>query len=231
MSDPLAEAAARVPALAQYTSGTFDVPAVVLRDPDWLAARIAETGRRWRGSNATVDTTLWWYSTSSTMVFPVMATAMIGGRVLDPRLERSTCFVGTGGDLGGIRGGEAIALDDAVAPLTEALRAVIEALAEVSAVRTRSLWALTTDSIANRCLDVGAALGDRALGSAFSEDLIAKMDAPLPAPRFVDVDGRRFTKRCSCCLLYITEGADMCTSCPRRTPSDRLRRLVVAARY
>lgn len=225
MSDLIARTVARVPALKPYTEGPFELPATTLTDPDWLRQRVADTGRRFRCPDVAVTGTLWWYSTSSTLVFLTVASAMVTGQVGDPRLTGSRCALGPEGDVLGVVGGEAMDIGDAIAPLTEALASIIEPLAEVSGSRKQTLWAIVTDSLANRCLDVGAALGDRSLGSFFATAIVAHMGATLPKPRFVDVNGRPFTQRCSCCLLYRTGVAGMCTSCPHRSPEDRRRGL------
>ncbi|AYJ47042.1 (2Fe-2S)-binding protein [Rhodococcus sp. P1Y] len=225
------EAADRVPGLAEYLDGPFDVEASNMLDTGWLRARVEDTGARWGCSDARVNGTLWWYSASSTLSFLAVATAMVTGEAADPALDGARCFLRPNGYLGGILSESTIAVPELPAALDQVFAGVIEALSEASGARVRALWAIASDSIANRCLDVGAALGDRLRGSSFAEELVADMTSPLPAPRFVDVGGRRFTRRCSCCLLYVTEGADKCTSCPRRTPSERLHGLEVAARY
>ncbi|MGB3372804.1 MAG: hypothetical protein WBA81_19455 [Rhodococcus sp. (in: high G+C Gram-positive bacteria)] len=226
-----AEAAKRVPGLEEYLQGPFDLPASSMLDTDWMRARVVETGKRWNCADARVNGTLWWYSASSTLAFVAVATVMVTGEAADPTLEDARCFLRSNGYLGGVVTDRTIAAELLPERLTSAFTGIIGALSVASGARSRSLWAIATDSIANRSLDVGAALGDRSLGSAFAQQLVEQMAAPMPAPRFVDVAGRRFTRRCSCCLLFVTEEADMCTSCPRRTPSDRLRGLEAAARY
>ncbi|MDJ0393473.1 (2Fe-2S)-binding protein [Rhodococcus sp. G-MC3] len=221
MSDFVDRTVARVPALQPYVEGPFDLPATSLSDPEWLGERVADTGRRFGCSDLSVAGTLWWYSTSSTLLFLTVASAMVTGQVGDPALSARRCSVGPDGDLLGVVGGDAVEVGDAIEALTEALASIIEPLAEVSATLERTLWAIVTDSIANRCLDVGAALGDRSLGTFFATALVSKMGTALPKPRFLDVNGRPFTQRCSCCLLYRTDIAGMCVSCPHRSPGDR----------
>jgi hypothetical protein len=224
-------AAERVPGLQQYIDGPFDLCATVMLDDDWLRARVDDTGRRWQCTDARVNGTLWWYSASSTIAFLAIATAMVTGEAADPRLDGSRCFLRSDGYLGGTVSDSVLEVAALPAAVNETFTGIVDALSAASGVRRQALWAIASDSIANRSLDVGAALGDRSLGSDFAEWLIGEMAATLPAPRFVDVGGRRFTRRSSCCLLYETSGADKCTSCPRRSPSDRLRGLEAAARY
>lgn len=224
-------AAARVPSLVQHLSGPFDLPATVMLDDDWLAARVADTGTMWGCSDDRVSGTLWWYSASSTLAFTAVATAMVATEAGDPRLSSSRCFLLPDGCLGGAVSDETIPVAELPAALDEAFTGIVDALAAASGARKQALWAIASDSVANRSLDVGAALGDGAVGSDFATWLVGEMPSTLPTPRFVDVGGRRFTQRSSCCLIYLTGGADMCVSCPRRTPADRLRGLQVAARY
>jgi ferric iron reductase protein FhuF len=80
---------------------------------------------------------------------------------------------------------------------------------------------IATDSIANRLLAVGQAVGDVGRATALAGPLAAAIGAPLPAPRYVDVRGRRYTRRASCCLLFRVPGEPLCTSCPRRPPGER----------
>lgn len=225
------EAAATVPGLAEYLQGPFDLPASAMTDADWMRDRVADTGRRWDCSDARVNGTLWWYSASSTLAFLAVSTAMVTGTAADPSLNDSRICLRDNGYLAGMVSDTVISVADLPQALGGAFTGIVDALAIASGARTQALWAIAADSIANRSLDVGAALDDRALGSSFASWLVGEMAAPLPTPRFVDVGGRRFTQRCSCCLLYKTGGADKCTSCPRRTPSDRLRGLEIAARY
>jgi ferric iron reductase protein FhuF len=64
-------------------------------------------------------------------------------------------------------------------------------------------------------------VGDVPAVTALAGPLAAAVGTPLPAPRYVDVGGARFTRRASCCLLYRVPHEPMCTSCPRRPPAER----------
>lgn len=91
----------------------------------------------------------------------------------------------------------------------EQQRAVIDELAEVSGASANSLWAIASDALANRLLNAG------------KMDAAELVEPPLLKPRFVQVDGRWFVKRQSCCLIYETPQADMCLSCPKHAPAER----------
>lgn len=90
-------------------------------------------------------------------------------------------------------------------------RAVIEELAEVSGASPQALWAIASDDHAKQLL----ASGNRD----------TKVEPPLLAPRFVEVAGRWFVKRQSCCLIYETGRAGLCLSCPKHRPEERERLL------
>jgi ferric iron reductase protein FhuF len=119
---------------------------------------------------------------------------------------------------------------DPAADLRASLAAVVGAVAEAGGVRERPLWAIAADSLANRLLDLGRAAGDPAAATARARALAEAIGAPLPAPRYEDVGGARFTRRASCCLLYELPSGSMCTSCPRRPPAERRALLERAAR-
>ena len=121
--------------------------------------------------------------------------------------------------------------DDLPAELRETLSAVVAAVAAAGRMRERPLWAIATDSIANQLLALGRALGDVPSATAHAAPLAAAIGAPLPAPRYEDVAGARFTRRASCCLIEELPSGSRCTSCPRRAPAERHALLVQAARW
>ena len=229
VSDIYQRTVAQIPGLDEYVTGPFDLPATMMRDGSWLAQRVRDTGVRWNCTDDRVNGTLWWYSASSTLAFVAVATGMVTGTSADPSLDDAHCFLRSDGSLGGVRAEGVIDTDLLPTALATTLGDVVDALASVCSVRRQSLWAIASDSIANRSLDVGSALGNRMLGEHFAAWLSAPM--PMPKPRFVEAAGRTFTRRCSCCLIYLTDGADKCVSCPRRSPADRARGLEVAASY
>jgi hypothetical protein len=62
----------------------------------------------------------------------------------------------------------------------------------------------------------------QARGLAAVGELAARVGPPLPRPRFVTVLGQVFVRRGSCCLIYMAADAQMCTSCPKRDPAERV---------
>lgn len=213
------------------------LPGSVLADPRWLAGRVADTGLRWDCTDRRVNGTLWWYSASSTLVAAATAELLRTGTAPDPALEHCTCAVGPGGTLDAVHTDRVVRDPDRLArELARTLAAIIGPLSVVSGAGAPALWAIASDSLGNRALDAGTALGSPGAGSALAVRLAEGIGAPLPVPRFVDVGSRRFLRRTSCCLIYrapaVLDGDDpgavqraKCVSCPHQRPEVREARL------
>ena len=99
-------------------------------------------------------------------------------------------------------------------------------------MRERPLWAIATDSLAGRLLTLGRAVGAvPAVTGLAGPAGGGGRGRPCRVPRYVDVDGARFVRRASCCLIYRLPGGPLCTSCPRRPPAERQRLLEDAAAW
>ncbi|HJC28324.1 MAG TPA: (2Fe-2S)-binding protein [Candidatus Dietzia intestinipullorum] len=233
MPDPVTAAYERLAGPLGEFARTIDhgpqvLPGSVLADPRWLSDRIEDTGRRWAHGDRRVNGTLWWYSASSTLVAPPLTMLLTEGAAPDPRPEHLEVSLQPNGYL---RAARSARLLTSAAEFADALRQaheeVIAALAEVSGASPRALWAIASDSIGNRALEAGRAVGDPERGCALAHALTAP---PLLPVRYVDVDGpqrsRRFLRRGSCCLIYVATDGEKCVSCPRRTPDDRHAALV-----
>ncbi|MGY2127097.1 (2Fe-2S)-binding protein [Blastococcus sp. SYSU DS0617] len=209
-------------------AGATTLPAATLADPGWTAEVLARRARSQRTTDRRVLATTWWYSASSVLVTPPLA-GLVAGIPLSARLEDLTVAL-----LPGLVPIAAVAAGGTAAPaadLRASLAAVVAAVAEAGGVRERPLWAIATDSLANRLLDLGRAVGDPAGVTALARPLAEAIGAPLPAPRYEDVAGARFTRRASCCLLHELPSGALCTSCPRRPPAERRALLERAARH
>ncbi|MGW5573692.1 (2Fe-2S)-binding protein [Nocardia thailandica] len=221
------------------------VPGRTLADPDWLRARIAEMGRSWGTTAPRVSGTLWWCMIASALVEPHVAAHVrglpspcsaldrIAGEVRpDGGVDRVEAVAGppcaaghgpapAGADPHADRSAPADpaapgpASPDAVAAaeLRETLAALIAQVTLVSGAGVPALWAVVTDALANRALDAGV--------PALAPELRAAIGGRLPAPRFVEVAGRTFVHRTSCCLVFEVPGCQMCTSCPKRPAAER----------
>jgi hypothetical protein len=217
-----AAVAARVPGAAALgllpPPSTVAVPAALLADADWTADRLTALGARYASGDRRVLATVWWYSASSVLLTPALA-GLATGLPLSARLaDTSVALLGSGTPIAAT---SSAAGGDTAAELRESLAGVVDAVAAAGGVRARPLWAVATDSLANRLLALGRALGEERRVTALAAPLAAAVGPPLPAPRYVDVAGVRFTRRVSCCLLYRLPPEPLCTSCPRRPVAER----------
>src|SRR3954447_8472811 len=195
------------------------VPASLLADPGWTAQLLAGRATQQRTDDRRVVATVWWYSVSSVLLTPVLA-GLVTGVGLSARLADTRVHL-LAGALPVAATTSARDTADLAGDLRATISAVVGAVAEAGTMRERPLWAIATDSLANRLLAIGRAVGDVPAATALAGPLAAAVGAPLPAPRYVDVAGARFTRRVSCCLLYRVPHEVVCTSCPRRDPAQR----------
>ncbi|WP_019853893.1 (2Fe-2S)-binding protein [Actinopolyspora mortivallis] len=206
------------------------VPASLVEDPDWMAEQLRLRGRIWGTDDARVLATLWWFSTSSRLITPSIASFVVTGEVLSPSLEDLWLHRHPDSRLSGVTSVKVLTGGPALESLAEALRQTLErSIASVAAtarMRHRPLWAIATDAVAGCLLWAARARGEPERATALAEPLVAAMGAPMPAPRYTEIDSpsgtpRLFTKRTSCCLLYRAPGEDKCSSCPGRPPEQR----------
>lgn len=236
------------------------VPLARVSDPQWLAAQIGLQSRRWPSVDRRVRATLWWYSVSQVFVTPTLASLFVTGRALSPRpadvelhrLADGNIFtarslavldVGPVDDPGTDPGGGPVrvSLDPVVqvaAALRDSLEFAIPALAAAGAGREPPLWAIATDSLANRLLWLGKACGQLDRATALAARIADLIGSALPAPRYVSVarsstrgGTATFVRRASCCLVYLEPGEAKCASCPRQTPEQRTAQLSAAANF
>ncbi|MGW6332003.1 (2Fe-2S)-binding protein [Nocardia rhamnosiphila] len=206
----------------------------MLTDESWLAARIAELGASWRTDSVRVSTTLWWCMTASALAEQVVGALAQQRPMAAPDLDRLALILRADGsvervgidtpapDAAGATPGHGVSAADSGIEATEAdigvalretLTAVIDRLTAVSGVRGPALWAMVTDAVGSWAVDAGQPPIGRRLAEAIG--------TALPEPRFVEVAGRTFVRRASCCLVYEAPGCDKCVSCPKRRPHER----------
>jgi ferric iron reductase protein FhuF len=224
--------AARVPGAAALglvaSPSAALVPATVLADAAWTAEALAKRSRVLGTGDRRVLATVWWYSASSVLLTPALA-GLGTGRPLSGRLaDLSVSVLPDGLPVAAVA---TAAGGDPAADLRTTISAVVAAVAEAGRMRERPLWAIATDSIAGRLLDLGRALGDVPGVTSLAAPLAAAVGFPLPPPRYVDVGRARFVGRASCCLIDRTLHGSPCTSCPRRPPGERRALLSGAARW
>jgi ferric iron reductase protein FhuF len=219
---PQSAVAARVPGAAALgllvPPSAVPVPAVALADAGWTGAVLDERARLAGTDDRRVLATVWWYSVSSVLLTPALAGLVTGvplsGRLADTALS----FLPGGVPVAAVSSAPG---RDLPGELRGSLTAVVAAVADAGRMRERPLWAIATDSIANRLLALGRASGDVPRATALAAAVATAIGPPLPVPRYVDVAGARFTRRASCCLLYRVPHEPLCVSCPRRPPGER----------
>ncbi|MGQ0841669.1 (2Fe-2S)-binding protein [Actinokineospora sp.] len=198
-------------------AGLASAPVSVLTDADWVDAQIVAAGKRYRCADRTVLGVLWWYSASSVLLAPTVESLVAAGVALDP--GSVTLYLHPDGRPLAARA-EVVCAEPGPR-LRSVIGSAAAAIAGVTGAPERALWAIATDSLANRVLWAGGAAAD-AVG------LAAAVGPELPVPRFVSVAGRAVVRRASCCLIYAATGEAKCVSCPRQTPEERGRRLTAA---
>lgn len=212
------------------------IPGTLLTDDAWLAERVTDTCRRWGLDDARTGGTLWWYSASAILLERAPALLLSGSGAPDPAPAQLTVSLTSYGYLRSPRASLTIEGTDAyAAALGPAFEQVIAPLARVSGAGVRALWAIASDSLANRTIRAGreadrvgdaGALAARLALPPFLPPRVADMTPdggphPAAAADPAPPAGARIVRRSSCCLIYCAPGQDKCVSCPRRTPRHR----------
>ncbi len=223
-------------------SGPLPVAFGRVGEPTWLAGQFDLAARRWPSVDRRVRGTLWWYSVSQVFLTPTLASLFVTDRALSPRPDDVELHSSADGWIHTARSTAVLVGDDPVervaAALRDSLEFAIPRLARAGAGRERPLWAITTDSLANRLLWLGRACGELDRATRLGASLAELIGLRLPAPRYVDVargsprtGNARFVRRASCCLVYLEPGEAKCASCPRQTPAQRGAQLKAAADF
>lgn len=186
---------------------------MALTDPAWLGEQLDRCARRFRVGTRT-GAVLWWYSASSVLLGPPAESYVRGGRVADPALGSMTLFLHPDGRVLDARAAASVSREEAPERVSALVATCVEAIGP--ARLSRSLWAIASDSLANRVLWAGGGEADA---------MVLAADERFPTPRYTAVGGQSVVRRASCCLVYESPGQGKCVSCPRQRPDDRLRRL------
>ncbi len=204
--------------------------AALITDPAWMAERLRLARALYGPAPKRVLGTVWWYSTSSVLVAPPLEALLHTGRAVDPALDAVTLEIHPDGRLVDAHSsrpfdGDAAALGTAMG---DALAAAVASVSSACGAGERALWAIAADSIANRALWAGQAVGDVDGALALVDTVADGIGPPLPRPRFERYRGRLVVRRVSCCLIDKATGLDKCASCPNQHPDERARRILAA---
>lgn len=206
------------------------VPATAILDQQWMATRLDLARRLYGPASARVLGTIWWYSASSVLVAPPLASLVRAGKPLDPALDAITLHIVPDGRFVG--SSSARAFDGEPSDLGQAYRAALEpaiaSIAAVSGARRRALWGIAADSLANQLLWTGQATGDVPGSIAIAESLSDGIGSIMPRPRYERVGPHYVVRRVSCCLIDKATGQQKCTSCPNQHPDERRARIQAA---
>ncbi|MGR7003487.1 hypothetical protein ACU686_45095 [Yinghuangia aomiensis] len=140
--------------LVTPSPGEEPVSMAAWSDPAWLAARVAASHRRYRTDDARVAATLWWFSASTALLTPALATLVVTRWAVDPRPAATVLHMRRDGLPSGARSPGVAGQDPAAvgAVVGEAVAAASTRLAEAAPLRPRAGWAIAVErSRARRC--------------------------------------------------------------------------------
>ncbi|MBT0772376.1 (2Fe-2S)-binding protein [Kineosporia sp. J2-2] len=206
------------------------LPGTLLLDAGWLTGQVRDTGAFYGSAEPRLNATLWWYSASAVLLGQAVHELVLLGRGAS-LLPDDIRLVPRPAGLDRVVPGPALEPGATAfgAHLDQALTPVIDALAGVGRATPQSLWAIAADSLATRLLAARANLPGHTDPRPLADAVAAGSRRLRPAPRYLDVRGRVYVHRGSCCLLYrVPMGT--CLSCPRQAPAERASRLDQHAR-
>lgn len=189
---------------------------------------------------------LWFYSLCNSVVAPAVALMVSTQKAVNLNLETGTVFTADGYWMGFTPALWAESYAAAGQSLAEGVQPLIETLAEYVEMRPAPLWAVLGDAVVqtavsfgNTEFETGEALGIIAGVLAGVQTQTGK---PLPPPRLLEVDESGITTelpqdfhrapdfepelmvalRASCCMIYHSPDAELCTACPKQPMDERL---------
>lgn len=204
----------------------IEVPATAMLDPEWMRSRLTLARRLYGSAPDRVLGTVWWYSASAVLLGPPLDPLLVGTPG-DPALDAVTLRLVPDGRLLGASSSRRFTgdLPALASALRSTLGAAVGAVSNACGASEPSLWAIATDSLANRLLAAGQAAGDIDRAQSLATQLADDIGPPLPRPRFAEVGPHAVVRRASCCLIDRIPGGSTCASCPHQHPDDRARRI------
>lgn len=141
-------------------------------------------------------------------------------------------------------------VEDSARTYATTVQRVIDVLTETTGTRPAPLWALAMDSPVFGLIRYGmhdfASGKGYALARGFHSSLVDASGQRLPVPTVEvlrdgawvdeqvsedDDDAFLLYHRCSCCKIFRSPDAEICSDCPRRDEKDRQREALIRAQY
>lgn len=197
------------------------VPGTSMLDRTWLSEQIVLRGQRWSTDDPRVLATLWWYSASVWTIGPTLSSLALFDTVLSADPEDLDLHWLPDSRLTGAHSSRLVVTTNSIDTAGQTLRGlyeqVIPLIAEVGRMRERPLWAIAADSLANRLLWLGRAVGEVDRITGLLDPITDAIGPTLPRARYARTDDHdaMHPHRCSCCLLYLAPQQQKCASCPK----------------
>lgn len=162
------------------------VPGVAMEDRTWLAQQLSLRGQLWSTDDRRVLVTLWWYSASVWTIGPTLTALALFDKVLSADPADLSRHWLPDSRVTGAYSSRLVPADVPVRAAGQTIRhlyeRVIPTLADLGGMRPRPLWAVAADSMANRLLWLGQAVGDVQRVTGLLDPLIDAVGQPLPPP-------------------------------------------------
>lgn len=195
-----------------------DAKPITLEDlstPEFLLSAIAEGQRIFSIEQPKFAGQLWFYTFCNAMVAPSVYAMVEFGKV--PSLDLSKGSLHAVDDFWfGFSTDEFLDAQDyrlAGEQYGASVAPIIKTLCEVTDLRPAPLWAVAGDCMAIAAMQAGDEAFEPELAQEVAVALAEGLStaASVPTPRFT-AEGK--LRRASCCMIYHSPKADMCTSCP-----------------
>lgn len=136
---------------------------------------------------------------------------------------------------------------EAGAALARLLMPVVEKLGTAAGLKPAPAWAVVADGVVQPAVAMGNEEFETQRAMDCARDVLAGIEdvagVRLPAPRFEQILDQQMlpiedeepeylvAHRCSCCMIYHSPKAGLCTSCPHQEKDVRINALIAAAEY
>ena len=195
---------------------------------------------------------LWWWSTCGALLGPSLAGMLVHGRAPRWQWHQWRSFYRDDFWIGfqaqsfdPVDIVDPRQMQDAGAAIAQFLAPIADVVADIGEIRPAPLWAVVVDSVCSTALAAGNELMEPRPAALMARELVSGISQlhPVTMPNFIDiVDGQvqqwdeaaarvesevdcdvlTHAERLTCCMIFHSDTADLCVSCPRRPRSQRL---------